>query len=52
MQKAIFDKDKDIESLKKQLEKQKQQMNKALKLADQALSYRPPPRVYAMCLEE
>ena len=34
MQKAIFDRDEEIESLKEQLEKQKQQMNKALKLAD------------------
>ena len=34
MQKVIFDKDKEIVSLKEQLEKQKQQMDKALKLAD------------------
>ena len=52
MQKAIFDRDEEIESLKKQLEKQKQQMNKALKLADEVMAYRPPPRVYAMFLEE
>lgn len=27
-------------------------MNKALKLVDQAIAYRPPPRVYAMYLKE
>ncbi len=27
-------------------------MNKALKPADQAMAYRPPLRVYAMCLKE
>ena len=52
MQKEIFDRDEEIESLKEKLEKQKQQMNKALKLVDQDMAYRPPPRVYAMCLKE
>ena len=27
-------------------------MNKYLKLADQAMTYRPPPRVYVICLKE
>ena len=52
MQKAIFDRDDEIESLREQLEKLKKQMNKALKLVDQAMAYRPPPSVYAMCLKE
>ena len=41
MQKAIFDIDEEIESLKEQLEKQKQKMNKDLKLADQAIVDHP-----------
>ena len=52
MQKAIFDRDEEIESLKKQLEKQNQQMNKALKLTNQVMAYRPPPRVCTICLKE
>lgn len=52
MQKAIFDRDKEIKSLKEQLEKQTKQMNKALKLLDQAMFCRPPPRVCAICLKE
>ena len=38
MQKVIIDKDQEIASLKDQLEKQKQQMDKALKLADQVIA--------------
>ena len=52
MQQDIFERDAEIESLKEQLEKQKQQMNKALKLTAQALDCRPPPRVYSICLKE
>ena len=51
MQKLIFDKDEEIESLKEQLEKQKQQMNKVLKLVDQVIACRPPPRIYSVCLK-
>ena len=52
MQKAIFDRDEEIESLKEKFKKQKQQMNKALKLANQVMACRPPPRVYAICLKD
>ena len=27
-------------------------MDHALKLVDQALAYRPPPQIYALCLKE
>ena len=52
MQKAIFDRDKGIESLKEKIEKYKKKMNKYLKLPDKALACRPLQRVYAMCLKE
>jgi len=52
MSKIITSQNEEIEVLKEQLERQKQRMEHALKLADQALACRPPPRVYAFCLKE
>ena len=52
MSKIITSQNEEIEELKEQLERQKHRMDHALKLADQALSCRPPPRVYALCLKE
>ena len=52
MSKIIMSQNEEIEELKKQLEKQKHRMEHALKLADQALACRPPPRVHAFCLKE
>ena len=37
-----------ITDLKEQLANQKQRMDHALKLADQALSFKPPPWIYVV----
>jgi len=42
----------EIIDLKEQLANKKQRMDHALKLADQALAYRPPPWIYSLCLKE
>lgn len=42
----------EIVDLKEQLENQKQRMDHALKLVNQTLACRPPPQIYAMCLQE
>ena len=52
MNKITVSQNEEIEELKEQLESQKQCMDDALKLADQALACRPPPRVYALWLKE
>ena len=52
MNKIIVSQNEEIVELKEQIESQKQCMDHALKLADQALACRPPPRVYALCLKE
>ena len=52
MNKIIVSQNEEIVELKEKLESQKQHMDHALKLVDQALACRPPPRVYALCLKE
>ena len=52
MSKIITSQNEEIEELKEQLERQKQRMDHALKLVDQAIACRPPPQVYALCLKE
>ena len=52
MKKIIASQGEEIVELKEKLESQKQRMDRALKLVDQTLACRPPPRVYAMCLKE
>ena len=52
MKKVIESQGGKIIDLKEQLASQKQRMDHALKLADQALACRPPPWVYALCLKE
>ena len=52
MKKSIASQGEEIVYLKEQLVNQKQRMDHALKLVDQTLACRPPPRIYAMCLKE
>ena len=52
MKKVIASQDEEIADLKEQLASQKQWMDHALKLADQELSCRAPPWVYALFLKE
>ena len=51
MKKVIAYQGKEIVDLREQLAKQKQKMDHALKLADQKITCRPPPRIYALCLK-
>ena len=52
MKKVIASQGEEIIDLKEKLSSQKQQMDHALKLADQALVCRPPTRIYALYLKE
>ena len=52
MEKVISYQGEEIAELREQLEKQKQKMDHALKLVDQVITCRPPPRIYFICLKE
>lgn len=52
MKKVIEYQGEEIADLRKKLEKQKQRMDHALKLANQIITCRPPPRIYAKFLKE
>ena len=52
MKKVIAFQGEEIANLKEQLANQKQRMDHALKLVDQTLACRLPPRIYVMCLKE
>ena len=52
MKKVIAFQGEEITYLKEQVANQKQKMDHALKLVDQALACRPPPQIYAMFLKE
>lgn len=52
MKKVITDQGEEIAELKEQLARQKKKMDYALKLVDQIITCRPPPRIYAIYLKE
>jgi len=52
MKKDIVSLSAEIIDWKEKLENKKQRMDHALKLANQALAYRPPPQIYSLYLKE
>lgn len=52
MEKVIIDQGEEIAELKEQLVRQKKNMDHALKLANQIITCRPPPRIYTIYLKE